>query len=177
MVRTVIGVKDPRLRKVSSPVVKIDKKIKSIIVDLRDTLAIQKDPEGVGLAACQIGKNLRIFLIEYRKVKKVVINPEIIKITRKAKSTKAKKTSGDSLMEGCLSLPNYYAPLKRNPAVKLSYLDETGQKITEVFRDFLAQVVLHEIDHLDGIIFIDRLLEQKLPLFKLTGDKWEEVEL
>ena len=60
-----------------------------------------------------------------------------------------------------MSLPHYYGPLKREDYVKLKYLDEKGEEIIEEFKDFNAQIILHEIDHLNGFLFIDRLLEQK----------------
>jgi len=59
----------------------------------------------------------------------------------------------------------------------LKYLNEKGEEITEDFEGFNAQIILHEVDHLDGILFIDRLLEDKKPLYKVEGDEWEEVEL
>ena len=81
-------------------------------------------------------------------------------------------------MEGCLSLPNYYGTLKRSAVVKLKYTDENGSEKVEEFKDFYAQIVLHEIDHLNGKLFIDRLLQEKKPLFKLDKNgEWEEVEL
>ena len=80
-------------------------------------------------------------------------------------------------MEGCLSLPNFYGPLKRADYVKIKYLNEYGEEKIEEFKGFFAQIVLHEIDHLEGILFIDRLLTAKKPLFRLKGKEWEEVEL
>jgi len=80
-------------------------------------------------------------------------------------------------MEGCLSLPHYYGPLKRSDHITLKYLSPEGKEVTEDFVGFTAQIVQHEIDHLNGILFVDRLLEVKKPLYKLEGDSWEEVEL
>lgn len=175
MVQKIIQSGDNRLRKVSKPVVKIDKKIKSLIQDLKDTLAVQKDPEGVGLAAPQIGVNLRVFVVGFKKLERVVINPEIIEIK---KDKTAKKKGKSEILEGCLSLPHYYGPLERESVVKIKYLDENGAEITEEFKDFNAQIILHEIDHLNGFLFVDRLLEQKKKLYKLDrDDTWEEVEL
>ena len=78
MIRKILPATDPRLRIKSKPVTKIDKKVLQLIQDLQDTLAVQKDPEGIGLAAPQIGKNVRVFVTNYKKFKRVVINPEII---------------------------------------------------------------------------------------------------
>lgn len=175
MIRKVVQAGDPRLRKVSKPVGKIDKKIHLLIADLKETLRAHKNPEGVGLAAPQIGKNLRVFVMVDGKDLKTVINPEVISVTN-AKQTKGKKNKKDDVLEGCLSVPHYYGPLKRGGVIKIKYLNEEGQEITETFKDFPAQIVQHEIDHLEGFLFVDRLLEQKRPLYQINGDKVEEVD-
>jgi peptide deformylase len=154
----------------------VDKKVKDLIKDLKDTLAIQKDPEGVGLAAPQIGKNLQVFVCSYKNFNRVVINPKILDISEISKKDKEKKSKRE-ILEGCLSLPYYYGPLKRAPKVKVEYLNEDGEKVTEEFKNFDAQIILHEIDHLEGILFIDHLLKEKKPLYKVENDEWEEVEL
>lgn len=177
MIQKIVQSGDPILRKVSKPVGKIDKKVLSLVQDLKDTLAVQKDPEGVGLAAPQIGKNLRVFAVDFKNLKRIVINPEILEINKEKIINKPGKNSKSEILEGCLSLPHYYGPLKRESLVKLKYLDETGKEIVEEFKDFNAQIILHEIDHLNGFLFIDRLLEQKKKLYKLSKkDEWEEVE-
>lgn len=174
MIQKIIQSGNPILRTKSKPVGKIDKKVQQVIQDLKDTLKIQKDPEGVGLAAPQIGKNLQIFLCDYKDFKRVVINPKIIKISKNIpKKTNSKK----EILEGCLSLPYYYGPLKRSDSVTLEYLNEKGEKITENFEAFNAQIILHEVDHLNGVLFIDHLLIEKKPLYKVVDDEWEEVEL
>jgi len=178
MIRKILQSGNPVLRMKSKTISKLDKKTLEIIRDLKDTLTIQKTPEGVGLAAPQIGKNVRIFVADYKDFKRVVINPEIIKISEKtphsAKATRGKK---NEILEGCLSLPYYYGPLRRAYEVTLKYLDENGKQITEVFTGFNAQIILHEMDHLEGVLFVDRLLKEKKPLYKVEGDEWEEVEL
>jgi len=174
MIRKILPTTNPKLRTKSKPVAKIDKKIQKLIQDLKDTLSIQKDPEGIGLAAPQIGKNLRVFIADYKNFKRVVINPEILS---KSKATSNLKKPNKEIMEGCLSLPNYYGPLRRSQKITVSYLNEKGEKVTETFTDFDAQIILHEIDHLEGILFVDRLLENNKPLYQISGDTWEEVEL
>ncbi|MBI3397407.1 peptide deformylase [Candidatus Woesebacteria bacterium] len=164
MIQKILNSKNPKLRMVSKPAGKIDKKVKDLIQDLKDTLKIQKDPEGVGLAAPQIGKNLRVFFVNHEGLARIVINPEILAI--KTVKTKKKKADSDStIMEGCLSLPHYYGPLKRANRVKVKYLDEDGVEVVEEFKDFAAQIILHEIDHLNGYLFVDRLIEQDQPLY------------
>jgi peptide deformylase len=174
MIRKVLISGNPVLRKKAKPVKTFDKKVKDLIKDLTDTLAVQKDPEGVGLAAPQIGKNLQVFVAHYKNFKKVVVNPVVVKIAK----TKAISGSKDKeILEGCLSLPNYYGPLKREKTLTLKYLNGKGEEVTEKFSGFDAQIILHELDHLEGILFIDRLLKEGKPLYKLDGKEWEEVEL
>lgn len=176
MVQKIIQSGNPILRKISKPVGTIDKKVKQLIQDLKDTLAVQNDPEGVGLAAPQIAINLRVFAVDFKNLKRIVINPEILEIDDKKQVTSKKKKS--EILEGCLSLPHYYGPLNRKNYIKLKYLDEDGKEVIEEFRDFNAQIILHEIDHLNGFLFVDRLLEQKKKLYKLdASDEWEEVDL
>lgn len=172
MVRKILNAKDPRLRKTSKPVTKIDKKVKSLIKDLKETLKVQVDPEGVGLAAPQIGKNQRVFVMLDNGKMRAVVNPEILEV-KKAR-TKGKRKS--EVMEGCLSIPHFYGPLERAKSVKLRFLNEDGKKVVEIFTDFSAEIVQHEVDHLNGILFTDRLLESKKPLYKMKGDDWEEVD-
>ena len=176
MVRKILQSGDPLLRSKSKPVEKVDKKILKLVQDLKDTLSIQKDPEGVGLAAPQIGKNLQVFVCSYKNFSRVVINPKILSITNMLKAEKEIKSKRE-ILEGCLSLPYYYGPLKRAKKIKVEYLNEQDKKITEEFEGFDAQIILHEIDHLNGVLFIDHLLKEKKPLYKVENDEWEEVEL
>jgi peptide deformylase len=177
MVRKILQSGNPILRAKSKPVQKVDKKTLAIIKDLKDTLAVQKDPEGIGLAAPQIGKNLQIFLASFKSFERVVINPELLIVEQpKVKTTKAQRSKKE-ILEGCLSLPYYYGPLERAGKITVKYMNEKGEEITEVFENFNAQIIMHEIDHLNGVLFIDRLFKEKKPLYKVDGDEWEEVEL
>lgn len=174
MIKKVVQAEDLRLRKVSKPVGKIDKKILLLISDLKETLLAHKNPEGVGLAAPQIGKNLRVFVMRDGENLKTVINPQIISTSKVKAATK--KNDKDEILEGCLSIPHYYGPLRRGEKIKIKYLNEDGQEVTETFKKFPAQIVQHEIDHLNGFLFVDRLLEQKRPLYQIMGDELEEVD-
>lgn len=176
MIRKILLSNDPVLRKKSKNVAKIDKKVLDLIKDLEDTLKVQLDPEGVGLAAPQIGKNLRVFVAKYKDFERVVVNPEIIKIEKAPYSTKTSRGKKE-ILEGCLSLPYYYGPLKRAPKITIKYLNKKGVGLTETFTGFHAQIIMHEIDHLEGILFIDHLLSEGKPLYKIEGEEWEEVEL
>jgi peptide deformylase len=172
MIRKIVSVTDPVLRKKTKPVKKIDKKIKGLIKDLKDTLLAQSDPEGVGLAAPQIGKSLSIFAMKPDKNITIIINPKVVSIKGKKKIKKPPKT-----FEGCLSLPHYYGPLVRPKHITIEYLSENGEKKVKTFKDFPAQVIQHEIDHLNGVLFVDHLLEKKLPLYEYKDGGWSEVEL
>lgn len=172
MIRKLVGSKNPILRKRARKVLSVDKKVKTLISDMKDTLLAQTDPEGIGLAAPQIGKSLRIFLMKPKSTISVVINPEIIKV---AKVTKNK--SDEKIMEGCLSIPHHYGPLTRAKNVTIKYLSENGEKTTKEFNGFPAQIILHEIDHLNGVLFVDRIIEQKKPLFEIKNGEWSKVDL
>ncbi|MFC1600473.1 peptide deformylase [Patescibacteria group bacterium] len=174
MIKEIVDSQNPVLKNKSKPVKKIDKKIKSLIQDLIDTIKAQKDPEGVGLAAPQIGKNIQVFAMKPGSKVKIVINPKILKIwpIQKEKSKDPRK----NIMEGCLSMPHYYSPIKRSPKVTLKYMDTDGTEKTEDFIGLEAQIVQHEVEHLSGKLFIDHVLKQKKPLYEYVGGEWEEVD-
>lgn len=194
----IVKTPNPILRQPTSPVGQIDKKTLRLIRDMADTLAAQKDPQGVGLAAPQVGYSLRLFLIKpaTKSPISVFINPieipndqpESLKIEAEAEIKKEKRKLG--LLEGCLSLPNYYSDVARRPAITVRFttLDLKKAKrvgleniqteeVTKTLTGFPAQVVQHEMDHLNGRLFVDLVLEQKKRLLKLKGEEWEEVEL
>lgn len=189
-IRKIVTTKDVRLREKSRPVEKADKKLLGLLKDLEDTLVVQDDPEGVGLAAPQIGVNLRVFVMRYRGKIVPIVNPEILSVSEKTNDPEdeqnaKRKTQNDYVMEGCLSLPHYYGPVKRSWQVTLKYqalrklTPDTGHLApeTRIFKGFPAQIIQHEVDHLDGKIFIDRLLEQNRKLYESKGKGWKEVEL
>src|SRR5690606_28819919 len=99
-----------------------------------------------------------------------VINPEIVAVSKVSK----KETK---VLEGCLSIPHYYGPLARAKEITIRFMTEEGETTTKSYSKFNAQIVQHEIDHLEGVLFVDHLLEQKKPLFKYYSktDEWEEV--
>lgn len=198
-IRKIVTAKDPFLREKSRPVEKADKKLLGLLKDLEDTLLVQDDPEGVGLAAPQVGVNLRVFIMRYRGKIVPIINPEILSVSEKTNGPKKQQTTHnppagragkqqkikDYIMEGCLSLPHYYGPVKRSWEIKVHYC--TPKQVqpgtwnlepeTRIFKGFPAQIIQHEVDHLDGKIFVDRLLEQNRKLYESKGKGWKEVEL
>jgi peptide deformylase len=175
MIKTILTATEPSLRQKSKPVKKVDKKILTLINDMMETLVAQEDPEGIGLAAPQIGKNLRIFLMKPKDEMKVIINPEVVSINKDKPKNKGKK--GKKIMEGCLSLPHFYGPISRAKDLKIKYLNSEGKEVTESFIGLDAQIVLHEIDHLEGVLFVDRLIKQKKQLYEFIDGEFEEVDL
>jgi len=164
------------------PVKKIDKKL---IGEMKQALLLAKDPEGIGLAAPQVGKPLSIFIIKPtpKSPVKIFINPKIVSsIEYQVLSKKSdpilntKYKIQNTRLEGCLSLPNIWGQVKRKPLLILSFLDEKGGSHTETFRGFLATIIQHEIDHLNGVLFTQRTFEQNGQLYKsYKNEKGEDV--
>jgi peptide deformylase len=176
----------------ANPVEKIDKTIKKLLGEMEETLINQTDPEGVGLAAPQIGKSLQIFIVKQEPDSplRVFINPMIEKTfgkpaekqaeVKQSKSAaggkkKAKSDKGVQL-EGCLSLKDVWGVVKRPYGVVLSYMDEEGIQRKRTFDGFLATIIQHEVDHLHGVLFPKRVLEQKNPLYHSVKNNKGEVE-
>lgn len=180
---------DNILSGIAKPVAKIDSSVQKTIAEMKKALSSAKDPEGVGLAAPQIGKSIRIFLAKPtpKDEAMIFINPEVVemetptaKFTRERKVGKKKKEV--QKLEGCLSLKDIWGTVLRSPKVGLTYLDEKGRQQTKTFTGFLATIIQHEYDHLNGVLFPRRVLEQKGKLYKSTRDKkgedvFEELEL
>lgn len=164
----------------SEKIEKVNKEIHELIADMKKALLSATDPEGVGLAAPQIGVSKSIFLMkpETKSPVKVFINPVILS----EEEPKKKKKKGHTKLEGCLSLPNIWGEVTRKPTVTLSFMDEKGKQKERVFRGFLATIIQHEIDHLNGILFTERVLEQNGTLYKSHKDEegedvFEELEI
>jgi len=155
----------------------ITPKIKRLVEEMKKTLVAQKDPEGVGLAATQVGESLSIFIMRPTAKGEILvcINPEAKfvesdDIVHESKTLKAKKGK-QSKMEGCLSIPRIWAPLKRKGKIQLEYEDLEGVKHTTEFEGFEAIIVAHEVDHLNGILFTQRCLEQNVTMYEEDGDE------
>lgn len=163
------------LRQPAERVESIDDGVKRILKDMEDALIGAKDPQGVGLAAPQIGESLRIFMIrpDPKGAITTFINPEIIKFSQRQTNPTGKK----GVYEGCLSLPHHYAPVKRSTSVTVKYQQPKLSTKTAVFSGFPAHIIQHEMDHLNGILFIDRVLEQNAKLYKVEGKEWQEISL
>lgn len=154
---------------------KIDKEILNLIEEMKQTLLTASDPEGVGLAAPQIGKSIQLFLIKPDKDKpfRVFINPTVIPVEEEEeiKRKKATKKKQKMKLEGCLSLKDIWGTVARSPKVTVIYKDESGRQHKKIFRGFTATIIQHEQDHLHGILFPKRVLEQEGKLYKSHKDE------
>jgi peptide deformylase len=151
---------DPTLRQKAKRVTRIDKSVQKLIDDMIDTL--RADPNRAGLAAPQVGKLLRIAVIDVPEHELIVlINPEIVK-----------KEGERVVQEGCLSIPGYFAEIKRAVTVKVKAKNRDGKEFRLKAEGLLAQALEQEIEHLDGILYIDHL-ESSEKLFE--ADKEQEL--
>lgn len=161
----------PVLKKKAAKVEKVDDEMRKFLDDMLETMY---HAVGVGLAAPQVGVSLRIVVIdishdeEDRMEPLYLINPEII----------WKSEDKNICEEGCLSVPDQKAEVERFAAVKIKYVDYHGQQKELLAEDFFAIAVQHELDHLDGILYIDRIsrLKRQMLLKKLQKLREEEKE-
>ncbi|HET6420951.1 MAG TPA: peptide deformylase [Geobacteraceae bacterium] len=157
MIRKILIYPDPELKKKSVPVTVINEKTVELVRDMKETMY---DAPGVGLAAPQIGVHQRIIVIDVSgKDEKpeliVAINPEII------------HSEGESYEEeGCLSVPGFAANVRRHARVVVKALNLEGEEVVYKADELLAIAFQHEIDHLDGILFIDHLSHLKKEIFQ-----------
>ena len=154
MIQDIVVYPDKRLKEVSSPVEKFDEALHRLLDDMYDTMVAKK---GVGLAAIQIGVAKRVLIINLPEddaddvvIKKEdtleIINPIFTSIEGKCKH-----------QEGCLSIPGFYEEIERASHIVMEYQDRYGEKKVIENQDFLAIALQHEIDHLDGKVFVEKL--------------------
>lgn len=141
---------DPRLHKKAAPVARVDESIRKLIADMAETMY---EAPGIGLAATQVDVHKRVIIIDVSEDKSKLlafINPEIL------------ERSGEQVCEeGCLSVPGIYEKVTRSERVKVRALDPQGQPFTLEAEGLLAVCVQHEIDHLDGKVFVEHLSQLK----------------
>lgn len=146
----------PELKRKSLPVEELDEDLERLLDDMTETL---RDADGVGLAAPQVGRNVRVLVVDVplpesdEKDFYELINPEIV-------SSRGFQVGE----EGCLSVPGFFANVRRKNHVRVSALDRKGKRFTIDADGMLSRVLQHEIDHLDGILFFDRLRQLKKDL-------------
>ena len=173
-IRPIVEVPDPLLRQKSTPVEKVDDEVRALIADMFETMY---DAPGIGLAAIQVGIPKRILVIDLQEPKeeggepvrdpRVFINPEIL-------------DSSDQdvpYTEGCLSVPDQYAEVDRPDRIRARWLDEDGNAHEADIEGLLATCLQHEMDHLEGILFIDHLsrLKREMILKKLAKQRKERT--
>ena len=167
--KQILTIPDPLLRKVSEPVTSINTEVKNLMDDMLETMYAAP---GIGLAAVQVGVLKRIIVIDLSKdgQKKdplFIVNPQIT----------FKSDELISYEEGCLSIPNQFAEVKRPSSCKVNFLDYNGKK-REINADgLLATCVQHEVDHLNGVLFIDHLSKLKKDIIiKKTKKQVKEID-
>lgn len=138
---------DDLLRKRSKPVEKIDERILVLLDDMYDTMCEQ---DGVGIAAPQVGVLKRIFIVQLPDEEKIeVINPEIL------------EQSGSAIAEeACLSVPDFSGSVERATHIKIKGLNRNGESVAYEVTDFAARVFQHEYDHLEGVLYTDKLTKE-----------------
>lgn len=184
----IVTAPNPVLSDIAKPISRVDSSVIAVVKEMKKTLAATTDPKGVGLAAPQVGKSMRIFIAKPTDKSDVIvfINPKILQKSSKVDYVKRPKKDtskkASKKLEGCLSLPTVWGPVLRSSSLTLSYLDEFGKTHKQKFNGFLSTIVQHEMDHLDGILFPKRVLEQKGILYKSSKnekneDIFEEIEI
>ncbi|MCF7798002.1 MAG: peptide deformylase [Lentisphaeria bacterium] len=169
MLRTIHTYGDPVLREKARRIEIIDQEIKTLVDDMFETMYAA---EGIGLAAPQLGESVRLFIIDISPMdsnegKRVFINPEIVEFGDEK----------DVYEEGCLSIPTVHEDVVRPKGVRIKYQSLDGQSHDEWIDTFLARVIQHEFDHLEGMLFIDRLSALKRSLLKSTLKKIANGEI
>jgi len=152
-VREIIKLPDPRLRVVSKPIKGIDKEVRDLVADMFETMYAAP---GIGLAAIQVGIPQRVIILDLAKKDepkdpRVIINPEILWNSEERASYE----------EGCLSIPDIYGDVERPAQVKVRYTDLDGNVRETEANGLLATCLQHEIDHVNGVLFIDHLSKLK----------------
>jgi len=151
--RDILTLPDKRLRLVSKPVGKIDEDVRRLIEDMFETMY---DAPGIGLAAIQVGVPKRVIVMDLASKEdppapRFFVNPEILWASEELKPWE----------EGCLSVPEIYDEVERPAHVRLRYLDYQGKLVEEDAHDLYAVCIQHEMDHLNGVLFIDHLSRLK----------------
>ena len=174
-IRPIVEVPDPRLREISKPVEGVDDELRTLVSDMFDTMY---DAPGIGLAAIQVGVPKRVLVIDLQEPEeegcepvrdpRVFINPEIL-------------THSDQEVpytEGCLSVPDQYAEVDRPDRIRARWMELDGKVREEEIEGLLAVCLQHEMDHLEGILFIDHLsrLKRNMILNKLNKLRKEGVK-
>jgi peptide deformylase len=168
--KSIIQVPNSMLTTPAKTVPSFDKKLLSQIAEMKKILVSAKDPKGVGLAGPQVGFPYRMFLTKPTEKSdiRVFINPEILTLS---KETTERIPQQEKKLEGCLSIPKIWGRVKRHQSLTLRYQNETGKVQEEEFSGFLATIIQHETDHVNGILFTHRIIEQKGKFYQTAKDE------
>ncbi len=163
----IVEVPDPRLKTVSTPVEAVDDDLRALLDDMLETMYAAP---GIGLAAIQVGVPKRALVIDLQENEgernpRYFVNPDVIEASEEL----------NTYQEGCLSIPEQYADVERPARVTVRYLDYDGKEQVEEMDGLLATCIQHEIDHLNGVVFVDHLsqLKRKMILKKLQKARRE----
>lgn len=157
---------DPRLRTIAEPVDKVDDEIRTLIDDMFETMY---DAPGIGLAATQINVHKRIVVIDISEDKSeplVLINPEFEILTDEQ----------DQMQEGCLSVPGFYENVERPNRIRLKALNRDGEPYELIAEELLAVCIQHELDHLNGKLFVDHISRLKRDRIRSKLEKKHKLE-
>lgn len=157
---------DTLLRQKSDEVITFDKSVSQTIKDLTDTVVAQTNPIGLGLSAPQIGVLKRIFVARIRNKIKGFVNPTITKFSAKEAT----------IMEGCFSVPDVYGHVIRPAEIDLKSQDAHGKTTNNHYKGLASRILQHEMDHLNGILFVDHVHDQNGKVFKVEKDKAGEEQ-
>ena len=166
------------LRQKAQEIKKYDKKLETLIKEMTKALKSAQDPEGVGLAAPQLGVSKRLFLLNLHNHIEVFINPRLVSQSEAMLSEVYKKKK-DRWLEGCLSLPKIWGFVDRPYKSELKYQTPKDGELISITRSFEgveSSYALHELDHLEGILFTDRILEQGGEIFYETEKGLTPIE-
>ncbi len=147
----ILSYPDPRLRTIAKPVKEVTPEIKTLIADMIETMY---DAQGIGLAASQVDRHIQLIVMDLSEDKNapmVFINPKVTPLVEEKQPYE----------EGCLSVPDVYDKVERPNKVHIEALDENGERIDKVVDGLLAVCIQHEMDHLNGVIFVDYLSRLK----------------
>ena len=205
----IVTIPNPVLAQLTKKVEQFDASLQILVKDMDQTLRAQVNPQGVGLAAPQVGVNLSVFISKPTPSSKteVFVNPRIIQVqtvddgrwkmdhedgrlkieknssfhhqssksTLNPPSSIVKKPKSKTKLEGCLSIPKIWGSVKRAQKVLIEFQDQTGKVHKKWFSGFRAIIIQHEVDHLAGVLFTQRALEQKTTLFEEKEGKLEKL--
>jgi len=152
-IRALVLHPDPRLRQISAPVVQVDDEVRTLMDDMLETMYAAP---GVGLAAIQVGVPLRVIVMDLAgenepRRPRFFVNPEILDPAEETRPYE----------EGCLSVPDVYEEVERPARCRVRYLDRDGKEVIEDAEGWFAVCIQHEMDHLNGIVFLDHLSRLK----------------